>query len=163
PRARFGHRALEHWLRPFAGVPSSDASCSRAHKSLVPTSLDEHLTREIIMKHGESANPSATKQRETNRPYPSRRTVLGLAGVFGVATPVAMIGAARALTAMKSGPLPEELPLCRAVRTAEPLPGPPRALTLAWNATSICTVAAPMAKERNIFAKHNLNVDFINF
>src|SRR5262245_11385611 len=115
------------------------------------------------MKHGENGTPSTTTQRETARPYLSRRAVLGLAGVFGVATPVAMVGAARALTAMKSGPLPEELPLCRAARTAEPLSGPPRSLTLAWNATSVCTVAAPMAKERGIFAKHNLDVDFINF
>ena len=115
------------------------------------------------MKHGENSKYSTTKQRKTTRPYLSRRTVLGLAGVFGVATPVAMVGAARALTAMKSATLPEELPLCRAAMTGERLSGPPRALTLAWNATSVCTAAAPVAKERGVFAKHNLDVDFINF
>ena len=115
------------------------------------------------MKHGENSKHSTTKQRETTRPYLSRRTVLGLAGVFGFATPVAMVGAARALTAMKSGPLPEELPLCRAATTGEQLTGPPRTLTLAWNATSVCTAAAPVAKERGVFAKHNLDVGFINF
>ena len=115
------------------------------------------------MKHGEDSKYSTTKQRETARPYLSRRTVLSLAGVFGVATPFAMVGASRALTAMKSGPLPEELPLCGAAVTGERLSGSPRALTLAWNATSVCTVAAPMAKERGVFAKHNLAVDFINF
>ena len=64
---------------------------------------------------------------------------------------------------MKSVPLPAELPLCRAAIAGEGLLGPPRALTLAWNATSICTAAAPVAKERGVFAKHNLDVDFINF
>jgi NitT/TauT family transport system substrate-binding protein len=45
----------------------------------------------------------------------------------------------------------------------ERLAGAPRALTLAWNATSVCTTAAPVAKERGIFAKHGLDLDFINF
>src|SRR5262245_31157367 len=115
------------------------------------------------MKHGENNKHSTTKQLETTRPYLSRRTVLGLAGVFGFATPVAMVGAARALTAMKSGSLPEELPLCRAATTGEQLTGSPRTLTLACNATSVCTAAAPVAKERGVFAKHNLDVGFINF
>jgi NitT/TauT family transport system substrate-binding protein len=115
------------------------------------------------MKHGENSKHSTTKQREMTRPYLSRRTVLGLAGVFGFATPVAMVGAARALTAMKGGALPEGLPLCRAATTGEQLTSPPRALTLAWNATSVCTAAAPVAKERGVFAKHNLDVGFINF
>ena len=115
------------------------------------------------MKHGENSTHSTTKLREMTRPYLSRRTVLGLAGVFGFATPVAMVGAARALTAMKGGALPEELPLCRAATTGEQLTSPPRALTLAWNATSVCTAAAPVAKERGVFAKHNLDVGFINF
>jgi NitT/TauT family transport system substrate-binding protein len=89
--------------------------------------------------------------------------MLGLAGAFGAATPVALVGAARAWTAMKSGPLPDELPVCRAAMTGERRAGAPRALTLAWNATSVCTAAAPVAKERGVFAKHGLDVDFINF
>jgi len=64
---------------------------------------------------------------------------------------------------MKSGPLPEEFPVCRAAMTGEGPSGAPRALTLAWNATSVCTTAAPVAKERGIFARHNLDVDFVNF
>jgi NitT/TauT family transport system substrate-binding protein len=36
-------------------------------------------------------------------------------------------------------------------------------IKLAWNATAICTAAAPLAKEHGIFAKHGLDVDFINF
>src|SRR5215467_9334069 len=115
------------------------------------------------MGNGEGSKRLSPETCDPTEPYFSRRTVLGLAGVFGAATPVALAGAARALTAMKRAPFPDELPLCRTGMTGEPLSGPPRALTLAWNATSVCTVAAPVAKERGIFAKHNLNVDFVNF
>jgi NitT/TauT family transport system substrate-binding protein len=38
-----------------------------------------------------------------------------------------------------------------------------RVLTLAWNATSVCSSAAPVAKERGVLAKQNLDVNFINF
>jgi NitT/TauT family transport system substrate-binding protein len=64
---------------------------------------------------------------------------------------------------MKALSLADEFPICRAAMTGERLSGSTRALTLAWNATSVCTAAAPVAKERGIFAKHNLDVDFINF
>ena len=115
------------------------------------------------MESGKNSRNFATEARTPTRPYLSRRTVLGLAGAFGVATPIAMAGVARALTAVKSAPSPDALPLCRTAMTGEGLSGPPRALTLAWNATSVCTAAAPVAKERGVFAKHNLDVDFINF
>jgi NitT/TauT family transport system substrate-binding protein len=74
-----------------------------------------------------------------------------------------MVGVARAMTAMKGWPLPDEFPLCRAAMTGEGLSGSPRALTIAWNATSVCSAAAPVAKERGVFAKHDLDVEFINF
>jgi NitT/TauT family transport system substrate-binding protein len=115
------------------------------------------------MKNGENSPHFSTDPHAGPGHSLSRRTVLGIAGIIGFATPVATVGVARALTAMKSRSLPDELPLCRAGMTGEGITGPPRALTLAWNATSVCTVAAPVAKERGIFAKHNLNVDFINF
>jgi NitT/TauT family transport system substrate-binding protein len=115
------------------------------------------------MEDGMNSRTSTTEASKPTRRYPSRRTVLGLAGAFGLATPVAMAGVARAWTAIKSGPLPDEFPVCRAAMTGEGLAGPPRALTLAWNATSVCTTAAPVAKERGVFARHNLDVDFINF
>ncbi len=92
--------------------------------------------------------------------------MIAFTGAFGAATPLATIGAARALTALHDGSFLNsvgEIPLCQAAMAGERLSGPPRALTLAWNATSICTVAAPVAKERGVFAKHNLDVDFINF
>jgi NitT/TauT family transport system substrate-binding protein len=117
----------------------------------------------IIMENSKKSRNFTTDARKPTRPYLSRRTVLALAGAFGVTTPIVMAGVARALTAVKSAPLPDELPLCRAAIAGEGLLGPPRALTLAWNATSICTAAAPVAKERGVFAKHNLDVDFVNF
>src|SRR6202042_1338222 len=52
---------------------------------------------------------------------------------------------------------------CRTAANSEELQGPPRQLKLAWNANAACTLAAPVAKERGIFAKHNLDVDFVNF
>jgi NitT/TauT family transport system substrate-binding protein len=129
----------------------------------VPPRLDGRLTWEVNVKKGETVQYVTANAREPARSYLTRRTVLGLAGLFGVATPVAMAGVARALTTMSSVPLPDELPVCRAAAAGRQASGPPRALTLAWNASSICTVAAPVAKERGIFAKHNLDVDFINF
>jgi NitT/TauT family transport system substrate-binding protein len=107
-----------------------------------------------------------TSGPKASKPAPhgvSRRTMLGLAAALGGGTAVGMAGVARAWTALKSAPLPDELPVCRAAMTAERLSGAPRALTLAWNASSVCTAAAPVAKERGIFAKHNLDVDFVNF
>jgi NitT/TauT family transport system substrate-binding protein len=96
----------------------------------------------------------------------SRRAILAFAGGFGAATPFAMFGAVRAASAFGGGSISDPLgkfPVCRVAAFDEPLAGPPRQLTLAWNASSICTVAGPVAKERGVFAKHNLNVDFVNF
>ncbi len=115
------------------------------------------------MENRRHSDRSTTQTHEAGRPCLSRRAVLGLAGVFGVATPVVLSSTARALTAWTSGSLPNEGVLCRTAATGERLSGPRRALTLAWDATSVCSSAAPVAKERGIFAKHNLDVDFVNF
>src|SRR3569623_296738 len=77
--------------------------------------------------------------------------------VAGGASAISHGGCVMALEPFADGPI------CRAAATAESADGPPRRLTLAWNATSICTTAAPVAKERGIFARHNLDVDFINY
>ena len=103
---------------------------------------------------------------EAKRRAFSRRSVLTLAGTLGAAAPFGIFGAARALTASGVGSLPYipgELLICRTAANGEELQGPPRQLKLAWNANAACTVAAPVAKERGIFAKHNLDVDFVNF
>ena len=92
----------------------------------------------------------------------SRRSVLSFAGAFGAASaPFGVFGAARALT--KPPYLPGEPLICRTAANGEELQGPPHQLKLAWNANGACTVAAAVAKERGIFAKHNLDVDFVNF
>ena len=96
----------------------------------------------------------------------SRRSVLTVAGTLGAAAPFGIFGAARALTASGVGSLPYipgELLICRTAANGEELQGPPRQLKLAWNANAACTVAAAVAKERGIFAKHNLDVEFFNF
>lgn len=43
------------------------------------------------------------------------------------------------------------------------LPGSPRKITLAWSADSICTAAFPVAQAKGFFARHNLDVHFIDF
>jgi NitT/TauT family transport system substrate-binding protein len=116
---------------------------------------DAMETREI------SKNTSTNELTEAKRRGFSRRSVLALAGAIGAAAPFGVFGAARALTTAPY--LPADSPICRAAATGEALQGTPRKLTLAWMASAICTSAAPVAKERGIFAKHNLDVDFVNF
>jgi NitT/TauT family transport system substrate-binding protein len=95
----------------------------------------------------------------------SRRSLLAIAGIFGAGAPFALLEGARAITRFGAS-LPEQFadgPICRTAAAGDSASGPPRRLTLAWNATSICTTAAPVAKERGIFARHNLDVEFINY
>lgn len=97
----------------------------------------------------------------------SRRTALGALGAFGLAAPFGVFGAANALTGIGTGSAvpgaASEFPICQVAATETPVSGPPRAIKLAWNASAICTSAAPVAKERGIFAKRNLDVEFVNF
>src|ERR1700716_4283718 len=119
-----------------------------------------------IMETGQNSGKLTSEMGELARRRLSRRAALALAGAVSATAPFAMIGAARALTAWRGGSLPDalgEFPVCGAAMSGQGLSGPQRALTLAWNATSVCTAAAPVAKERGVFAKQNLDVDFINF
>jgi NitT/TauT family transport system substrate-binding protein len=97
----------------------------------------------------------------------SRRTMLAAAGTLGAMTSLGAFSVARAFTSdFGANALPQAsgaFPLCRTGAASEATAGPPRQLKLAWNATAICTAAAPIAKERGVFAKHNLDVDFVNF
>jgi sulfonate transport system substrate-binding protein len=125
-------------------------------------SFDLHAFWEI----GAMQTPEVTKTRATGLPDAkrsgfSRRSILSFAGVVGAAAPFGMFGAARALTAPPY--IPGDSAICRAAAGGEALQGPPRQLKLAWNANGACTIAAPVAKERGIFAKHNLDVEFVNF
>jgi NitT/TauT family transport system substrate-binding protein len=98
---------------------------------------------------------------EVKRRGLSRRSVLSFAGAFGAAAPFGIFGAARALTPLPY--IPGESLICRTAATSEAPQGAPRKLALAWDAGSVCTSAAPVAKERGIYAKYNLDVDFVNF
>jgi NitT/TauT family transport system substrate-binding protein len=113
------------------------------------------------METREIAKSSANTQSEAKRDGLSRRSVLTFAGAFGAVAPFGIFGAARALTTPPY--IPGEPPICRVAASGEELQGLPRQLKLAWNANAACTVAAPVAKERGIFAKHNLDVEFFNF
>src|SRR5205085_9590412 len=107
-------------------------------------------TREII-KSLTNGVPQAKRSGS------SRRSVLAFAGAFGAIAPFGGFGAARALTASAGGALPHipgEPLICRAAANGEELQGSPRKLNLAWNANAACPVAAAVAKERGIFAKH---------
>ena len=118
------------------------------------------------METREIGNSLTKGQPEARRGAISRRSVLTFAGTLGAAAPFGIFGAARALTASRVGSLPyipSEPLVCRTAANGEELQGPPRQLRLAWNANAACTVAAAVAKERGIFAKHNLDVDFVNF
>ena len=95
----------------------------------------------------------------------SRRAVVAGAGALGFGVPLGFLPMANALTGSGAGALKDALdkiPICTTAAATE-LEGLPRAIKLAWNATAICTAAAPIAKERGFFARHNLDVEFVNF
>jgi len=91
-----------------------------------------------------------------------------VAGAIAAGTTGAL-GAAHRVFAAATVPSPHlpidwHAPICRTASAAPVvLPGTPRALRLTWNANAICTVGVPVAKEKGIFARHNLDVDLINF
>jgi NitT/TauT family transport system substrate-binding protein len=113
------------------------------------------------METREISKSLTTGLTEATRRGFSRRSVLSFAGAIGTAAPFGIFGAARALTTPPF--IPGNSLICRAAASGEELQGAPRQLKLAWNANAACTVAAPVAKERGIFAKHNLDVEFFNF
>ena len=116
---------------------------------------------ESTMEMREIKESSMEGLPEAKRRGLSRRSVLSFASAFGAAAPFGIFGAARALTTPPY--IPGGSLICRAAASGEELQGPPRQLKLAWNANAACTVAAPVAKERGIFAKHKLDVEFYNF
>jgi len=113
------------------------------------------------MQTREISKSSTNGLTEAKRRGFTRRSVLSVAGAIGAAAPFGIFGAARALTTVPYFRV--DSLICRAATGGEELQGPPRQLKLAWNANAACTVAAPVAKERGIFAKHNLDVEFFNF
>ncbi|WP_132252288.1 ABC transporter substrate-binding protein [Methylobacterium segetis] len=94
-------------------------------------------------------------------PLPSRRFLLR-AGAAAAALPLGF--GASAVRAWGPGPAApfDPGPLCGPAAAEGPA-GPLKPIRLAWNATAICTAAAPLAKERGLFARHGLDVEFVNF
>lgn len=93
--------------------------------------------------------------------HPSRRFLLR-AGAAAAALPFGFAASSGRAWAPGPGTPFDPGPLCRPA-AAENAPGPLKPIKLAWNATAICTAAAPLAKERGIFAQHGLDVEFVNF
>lgn len=93
--------------------------------------------------------------------FSSRRTLLRAAAVVGTLLPAGVL-AQRAFI----GRLPADLldpAICRASFGAPVVLPEKRALKLTWNATAICTVGVAVAQEKGYFARHNLEVELINF
>ncbi|ERF83545.1 ABC transporter substrate-binding protein [Bradyrhizobium viridifuturi] len=102
---------------------------------------------------------------DQHQPFsPSRRALLGLAGLAGIAAPFGVMGAARAFPALGLGPAADPLsaaPICRVANSDEAPKGPARHIRFAYNGTGICTAAVPVALHRGHFARHNLDVEFL--
>jgi NitT/TauT family transport system substrate-binding protein len=93
--------------------------------------------------------------------FPTRRTFLRAAAVGSTLVPAGVL-AQRAFV----GGLPPELldpAICRASFGTPVMLPEKRALKLTWNATAICTVGVAVAHEKGYFARHNLDVELINF
>jgi NitT/TauT family transport system substrate-binding protein len=93
--------------------------------------------------------------------FSTRRTFLRAAAITGTLLPAGVL-AERGFV----GGLPKDLlnpEICRASFGTPVVLPERRALKLTWNATAICTVGLPVALERGLFAKHNLDVELINY
>ncbi|MBX6743499.1 MAG: ABC transporter substrate-binding protein [Acetobacteraceae bacterium] len=91
----------------------------------------------------------------------SRRALLRAAGVAAMAIPAgAMAPRAFALDDPLAAP-----PICRtAANLADAaVPGPRRKLKLAWSQNGICTAAVPSAEVQGIYARYNLDIEFVNW
>lgn len=92
--------------------------------------------------------------------FPTRRTFLRAAAVGGTLLPAGVL-AQRAFV----GGLPAEFDpaICRASFGTPVVLPEKRSLKLTWNATAICTVGVAVAQEKGHFARHNLDVELVNF
>ncbi len=92
----------------------------------------------------------------------SRRRFLARAAALGLATPFGLVGSPSSAGLLPVPDLPGT-PICRVAAEGPAPKGTPRPIKLAWNASAICTAAAPVAKESGVFARHGLDVEFVNF
>ncbi|TGE01119.1 ABC transporter substrate-binding protein [Methylobacterium nonmethylotrophicum] len=96
------------------------------------------------------------------KPLHTRRRFLARAGALGLATPFGLVGSPSSAGLL---PVPglDGAPICRVAAEGPAPAGALRPIKLAWNASAICTAAAPVAKESGVFARHGLDVEFVNF
>src|SRR5688572_2676578 len=73
----------------------------------------------------------------------SRRTLLRTAAALGIAAPFGIPGT-------------------RVLAAGEAVAGA-KAIKLAWNSGAVCGAGTAVALHNGIFARHNLNVEFVNF
>lgn len=93
--------------------------------------------------------------------FPTRRTFLHAAAAASALVPAAAL-AQRAFL-RDALPDPFDPAICRASFGAPVVLPEKRALKLTWNATAICTVGVAVAQEKGLFARHNLDVELVNF
>lgn len=112
-----------------------------------------------------AADPELERTEDPRRDLDHRLTRRFMLLAGGIAA-----GSAASLVSARAFPFrgPEALansPICgrRSTILAADESTPVTKLKLAWNGTSICTASAPVAKERGVFARHRLDVDFVNF
>jgi NitT/TauT family transport system substrate-binding protein len=92
-------------------------------------------------------------------PLPSRRNLLRAASVAGALVPATVMARAFSIPSTDSF----DPAICRASFGEAVVLPTKRQLKLTWNATSICTVGVAVAQEKGYFARHNLEVELINF
>lgn len=92
----------------------------------------------------------------------SRRSLLLGAASGALVAPLGALS----VQAFSSGPAAFDLegaPICRTAGEATPLTGAPRKLKLSWNANAVCSVQVPVAVDYELFKKHNLDVELVNY
>lgn len=92
----------------------------------------------------------------------SRRTLLWGAGAATLATPLGVFGAS-ALPGQALAPQDFDFPICRTAASEGELKGPPRKLKISWNANAVCLSPVVVGLEHGFYAKHNLDVELINY
>ncbi|MFG1283033.1 ABC transporter substrate-binding protein [Xanthobacter autotrophicus] len=114
---------------------------------------------------GSKSAPAASEDAHST----SRRHLLRYGLAAGAATAIGGVGGRVLAANLLGAPAPfgaaidAQFPLCLTAADGTAPTGPLRPLKLAWNASAICTASAPIAKETGIFARHGLDVEFVNF
>jgi NitT/TauT family transport system substrate-binding protein len=130
-----GHRG------PFAGIVADDALHAAAPRSSLLSEDLTMITREPITAEGLS-----------------RRAMIRSAVAVGTVLPLGGMAPLRQSAPLAPGQI------CRVADAAPAVAAKPGTkLTLTWNANAICTVGVPLAAERGLFARHNLDVELITF